>query len=424
MDIVSEILKYITENLISIRDIFRDNPVFSVGLLLMSGYFISKLFLKIKLPPITGYIIAGLLLGESVLGFIPHGTEQSFGIITEIAIGILSVAIGTEFNIKKLKRTGFKVVFISIIMIIITFASVFLSLKLILQFDTIFAVLLSMVACTTAPAVTLNVIKKLRVRGVFVDYVYGLVSISDAIIFLLFGIVTAILFSALSIKPENANSWNTVFYPLIRLGISIGIGVLFGIVLNILLKKVNKLNEILILGLGIILLTTAISTSLRISIIIVNMIMGIVLINLSSKNERLFTVRVMYPLMPPIYSLFFALAGISLDINILIKPFTIIAILLFIVFRYIGKIGGVFLGSSLVGAGKNVRNYLGFCSLSQAGIAICLIMVLENSPIFIHIYSEQLNLIVNIVLVAVLINQLIGKPSTKFSVAKAVDLDI
>ncbi len=406
-----------------LRNTFGQNIVFSVGLLLITGYFLAKLTAKINLPPIGGYILAGLLLGESIigLGLVRHGSEMSFSIITEVAIGILAVAIGSELSFKKLKRTGIKTIIITLSMIIVTFTVIFTAV-LIFSGEPLLSLFLGLIACTTAPSVTLNVIKTLRVRGVFVDYVYGIVSISDAFMFLLFGLVVGFTTEIIALDGGRITLIEALI-PVVKILTSISLGIIIGFVLNWILSKLKKLNEILIVSLGMILLSTAIAISFELSFILTNLFLGITLINFESKNDKIFRVRVMYPFMPPIYSLFFAIAGISLDLRILSDINVIIIILLYIIIRALGKYGGVFLGSIIVKTDFRLGKYLGLCTLSQAGIAIAFTMVLENTPILMGSYSGIIIKIINIILISVFINQLLGKLLSRIAVVRAVNIE-
>lgn len=406
-----------------LRDTFGQNIVFSVGLLLITGYFLAKMTAKIKLPPIGGYILAGLLLGESMigLGLVPHGSQMSFSIITEVAIGILAVAIGSELSFKKLKRTGLKTIIITLSMIVVTFIMVFTAVFIFTK-EPLLSLLLGLIACTTAPSVTLNVIKTLRVRGVFVDYVYGIVSISDAFMFLLFGLVIGVTTELVALGDERLTLL-TALIPVAKILTSISLGIIIGFILNLILSKLKKLNEMLIVSLGMILLSTAIAISFELSFILTNLFLGITLINFESKNDKIFRVRVMYPFMPPIYSLFFAIAGISLDLRILGNIEVIIIMLLYIIIRALGKYAGVFIGSAIVKTDRRLGKYLGLCTLSQAGIAIGFTMVLESTPVLMGSYSGIIIKIINIILISVFVNQLLGKFLSRIAVVRAVNIE-
>ena len=92
--------------LIKLRDLFNDNVIFSVGILLIVGYIFGKIAEKVYLPTITGYIIAGLILSDSVTGIIHIKMAGSLRTITEVALGLIALTIGKEFSFAKLKRIG------------------------------------------------------------------------------------------------------------------------------------------------------------------------------------------------------------------------------------------------------------------------------------------------------------------------------
>ncbi len=420
MEQVVSFFGIILDFLLGLRELCRSNVVYGVGILMITGYFLAKLAEMVKLPYISGYIVAGLILGDSLLGLTPHGVERSFNIIIEIAVGILAVVIGTEINFKKLKRCGADALILTICMIVITSLIVFLALFL-LRLDLMYCVILSVIAGTTSPTITLTVIKNLRVRGKFVDYIYRVLSVSDAFVFVLFGLVVAwISFSAVDGASENFN----IFVPISKILISLLTGFLLGVILNFALKKIKKLNEVFVFGLGFLLFSIALGYSLHLDMILVNTFLGITLINFSQKNEKLFRVRVIYPLMPPIYSLLFAVAGISLDIKIITNIKFLITVLVYVTFRMIGKWVGIYIGASALKLEKSTKNYLGMCMIPQSGVAIALIMLLDVHFVFVAYYHELITQMINVVLVSSFITQLIGKNLTQLAVVKAVDIEV
>lgn len=428
MENIGIIANTILEFLISIKDGFRENQILSVGLLLIFGYFLSRLSEKFKLPAIGGYIFAGFILGDSLLGFIPVDAEYAFRIVIHIGIGILAIVIGREFRFAKLKQIGIKIIFITLTMILVTFTLVFLTFYF-LKFELVYSIIIGIIACTTAPAVTLNVIKRLRVRGPLIDSIYSIVSISNAFTFLLYGIVISVISDVSTVKEFTF--YSIIIYPIVSLLISICFGLISGLVLHLLLAKMKKLNEILILSLGLILLISTISFTLNLNLIIINLNLiiinltfGITLINYSKKNERLFRVRVMYPLMPPIYSLFYAISAISLNVKSLLDVNTLLGILLYIVIRMIGKFTGIFIGANIIKAEKNVKKYLGFCVFPQAGVAVSLVIMLHILPNLMCSHSETIYQITNIILISIFINQLLGRVISRQAIIRGVDIDV
>ena len=177
-----------------IKFYFSHHIIFSAGLLLVFGYIFGQLSEKIKLPAITGYIFAGILVGGSGLKLIHHENLEILNILSEVTLSFIAVIIGGEFSFYKLRTYGKKI-------IILTFAQMFLTFFLV-SFGLIFlgissyvAFLLGAIGAATAPAATVVIVEKLKAKGEFVDYLYGIVALDDA--------GTVILFSASKIKAPN-----------------------------------------------------------------------------------------------------------------------------------------------------------------------------------------------------------------------------
>ena len=162
--------------------------LFGIGILLFIGYFLGKLVNRIGLPSITGYIIAGLLLGESVAGVIHDDMSVQLHSITEVALGLIAITIGAEFNLKRLRRTGSKILLMTLFEAAFAFIAVSTVLSLIgMSFH--YALILGAIAAATAPAATVIIVRELRARGEFIDYLYGIVAFDDAICVILFCVV-------------------------------------------------------------------------------------------------------------------------------------------------------------------------------------------------------------------------------------------
>jgi Kef-type K+ transport system membrane component KefB len=165
--------------------------------------------------------------------------------------------------------------------------------------------------------------------------------------------------------------------------------------------------------LGFVLVTSGITISLHVSPLIANMTMGFVLVNLSAKNARI--MRILEPLSPPIYAAFFALAGTELDVRTLAASGALGAV--YLLARAIGKYSGAFLGAAAAGQARTTRTFLGLCLLPQAGVAIGLILVLQDTHAFTGLpYMAKM---VNIVLASILVNEVIGPPLTKLALERS-----
>jgi len=262
-------MEILLNNLSSLRELLGQHALFSIGILLVFGYIVGKLAGRVKLPEITGFIVAGLLLGDSVLKVIPHHMNESLSVVTEVALGLIALTIGGEFYWVKLKRVGSKVIVITITQLVATFVIVSGALWA-FNVELPFALLLGAIASATAPAATVAIVQSLRAHGVFIDYLYGVVALDDAGCVILFGVIFAVSGGILNPAADHGamsvilHAFGEVFFSLI-------IGVITGIVVHLSAKKMENKNELIIISLGLIFLSTALSIVFHLSPLLTNM---------------------------------------------------------------------------------------------------------------------------------------------------------
>jgi len=415
-------MQNIVETFLEFKTLFGNNPVFGAGILLIAGWFIGNLVSKIKLPHITGYIIAGVLVSEPVSGIFPHHMGQGFSIITEIALGIIAITIGGEFAWGKLKRTGRDVVVITIVQLLATFFTVFIALYL-LSFPLPFALMLGAVATATAPAATVAIVQSLRCRGKFVDYLFGIVALDDAGCVIIFGIIFAFV-ANITGGQADSSSFQFVLHAFSEVFFSIVAGAISGFIMHYSLRKKNNVNEMMIIFLGLLFLTIAVSVVLNLSPLLTNMAAGMVLINLSPSNNRLF--RAILPVTPPVYALFFVIAGTELDVSIFSNGSVLLFGFAYIAARAIGKYFGVRAACRLCRTDEILRKYLGLCMLPQAGVAIGLVLLIQAAPQMQNLsqeFASTVDMMVSIVLMSVFVNEIIGPPLSRMALMKGCSID-
>jgi Kef-type K+ transport system membrane component KefB len=395
---------------------FAQHIIFSAGLLLIVGYIFGQLAEKIKLPTITGYILAGVVIGSSGMKLIRHENMEILYILSEVTLSFIAVIIGGEFSFYKLKLYGKKILILTLAQMFLTFFLVSFGL-LAIGFSNYIAFVLGAISAATAPAATVVIVEKLKARGKFVDYLYGIVALDDAGTVILFSIVFAI--SGSMMGDVQVNISHSIIHAFKEIIISIVIGGISGLIIHFVTFKKHNLNEIKIISLGIIFLTTSIAISLHLSPLIANMTLGMMIINMNKKNARiLFSIE---PMTPPLYAIFFAIAGAELNIAVFKDPTILIAGLVYITLRFVGKYFGIFVSSMALKVEKPIRNYLGLSLLPQAGVAIGLMLFVQASPIVLQASIEVQNEIAemtNIILMSVFINEVIGPPLSKFAILK------
>lgn len=396
------------------------HALFSVGALLVVGYFIGKLAEKLRLPEITGFIVAGLLLGESVLHVIPLHMNESLSVLTEVALGLIAVTIGGEFYWVKLKRMGLDVVIITLAQIGLTFAVVTSGL-LLFKMELPFALLLGAIATATAPAATVAIVQSLRAHGVFVDYLYGVVALDDAGCVVLFGAVFAVVSGMLS---QATGTGHIILHAVLEVVFSVATGVVSGLLIHFMTRKKQNTNELMIISLGMVLLTTAIAVVFELSPLLTNMAAGAVIINMSARNHRIF--RALEPMTPPVYALFFVIAGAELRPGIIANGDILLWGAVYIILRALGKYGGCWFGCLVSRTEPRIRKYLGFSMLPQAGVAIGLVLLIQASPMLHGLTPAQQTMIdnmVNIILFSVFVNELVGPVFSRYAIVRGNQME-
>ena len=397
------------------------SPVLSLGVLLLCGYFAGRLAGLIRLPSITGYIVAGLVLGDSVVGLISHHATARLQPVTEVALAFIAITIGGEFQLPKLRRSGAKILVITVAEAFLAFAVVGGVLTL-LGLDSRFALLLGGIAAATAPAATVVIVRELKMHGEFVDYLYGVVAFDDAIAVLLFSVILAMVTPLFGVAgaPDGA-----VLHAVAEAGTEIGLSVLVGaagsVFLHLIARRSPSDGARLVITVAVVFVVTAGALALELSPLLANMAFGALLINLNPSNRQLF--MVLEPVTPPIFALFFILAGAELQLAVFAEVTVVILGLAYLAARFAGKFTGAYIGARVMRAPAAVRRYLGFCLFPQAGVAIGLALFLRGSSMVATAGADVQRLVtqlVNIVLLSVFINELIGPLISRFGVTRGV----
>ncbi len=392
-----------------------EEPLLLLGVLLIVGHGISVIAKRVGLPEISGYIIAGLLFGESIFGIITEESSVSFTTISEIALGLIALTIGGEFLLGKLRKLGRSMIIITAVQVFLTAIFVFLGLY-VARLPLAISLLLGATAAATAPAATVAIVQSLNARGEFVDYLYGVVALDDAATVILFGLVSAVV---IPLGGDFAGGMSIIeaAKAVLELVFSLVLGVAGGTLIHFICLRVRGAGLLTILGGGGAMLIAGLSHVWHLSPLLSTMVAGATLINFSSRNARIF--RALQPLAPIIYALFFIIAGSELRPEILFRAEVLLLGGVYIAARAVGKYGGVYMGSLLTKAPVNIRNWLGVCMLPQSGVALGLIIVIQGTLApMVPLVADNLQLISSIVLFSVFVNALVGPSLSRWAIVK------
>ncbi|WMJ87249.1 cation:proton antiporter [Anaerocolumna sp. MB42-C2] len=380
-----------------------------VALLLFSGILFGRLAKFIKLPNVTGYLIAGLLLGPSILGFIPAEMVNNFNIISDIALGFIAFSIGSEFNLNYYKKVGIAPVIIAIaessgaIILVI-------GVLILLKFDLKLSIMLGAIAAATAPAQTIMVINQYKSKGSLTSMLLSVVAIDDATALIGFGIATTIV--NLISSHTDTNLILSVLSPFYEIFISFILGAVAGLVMKLFFRWFKKSSNRLCIIVSFILFTYWIATVLHGSPLLACMALGAVLVNTFSDIENIMTISDSFN--PPIYMIFFVISGAGFDISAL-KGIGLIG-LLYVVMRIVGKWFGAWLGGRITKQDKKICKYLGPTLMPQAGVALGLVAVAGS---LVPDYAPQIRVII---LCSTFIYSIIGPIAAKIALVKSGEI--
>lgn len=388
----------------------ESNIIFEVAIILFSGIIFGRICKFIKLPNVTGYLIAGLLLGPSVFNIVPISMVHGFEVISDIALSFIAFSIGSEFSLKYFKKVGTAPLIIAIAE---SFGAIILVTGILIFFgvDVKLSIMLGAIAAATAPAQTIMVINQYKARGNLTSMLLSVAAIDDAVALIGFGIASTIVHLMSTGEALNVLSLLQPFYEII---ISLVLGGAVGVVMKLFFRWFKKAtNRICIITAGI-LLTYWLSDILHGSALLACMALGGVLVNIFNDIDNIEKVNTAFT--PPIFMIFFVISGAGFDVSAL-GSIGLIGVL-YIVTRVIGKVSGAWLGGTISKQEKKIRKYLGPTLMPQAGVALGLIVVAGN------IVPEYASQIRTIILCSTFIYSIIGPISAKFALQKAGEIKV
>jgi len=418
----------------------------TLSIAMLAGLLMSRLAKLLKLPAVTAYLVAGIVvgpfmlgalefdfLGEAVshIGFSPEDfgltggkANETFEVICDVALGFIAFAIGNEFRLSELKTIGKQATVIGILQALVTtvvvdIALIALSFAMSDVLTPSMAIILGAIATATAPAATLMVVRQYKAKGKLTDLLLPIVALDDAVGLVVFsvsfGIARAMNSGAVSIVSVIVN-------PLLEVILSLALGFAMGVLFTLCEKIFHSGSKRMSLSITFVLLTVALSMlhfeigdiEIGFSSLLVCMMLGTVFCNMCDFSADIMDRADKWT--APLFVLFFVLSGAELRLDILGSISVIIIGIVYIISRSVGKYFGAFGSAKLVGCEPRIQKYLGITLLPQAGVA------LGMSAIVLQTMGEQGVLIRNIVLFAVLVYEIFGPVLTKIALTKSGDI--
>ena len=407
------------------------STLLSVSIAMLAGLMMTRAFKPFKLPSVTAYLIAGVLIGPFCLGaagikgigFVSEEDVSQLTLISEVALGFIAFSIGNEFRLKDLKSTGMQATIIGIVQALTAAFLVDIALLAVhfMMPDRLTipqAITLGAIATATAPAATLMVVRQYKAKGPVVNLLLPIVALDDAVGLIVFAVSFGI---ARTMVSGNLDLIAIIFNPLIEIVASLGLGALMGWILTQIEKLFNSGTNRLNMSITFVFLTASLAmakfqvgpVTIGFSSLLTCMMLGAVFCNLCPLSEDVMERTDKWT--SPLFALFFVISGAELELSVFSDKIVVFMGILYILTRSVGKYLGAFASSKATGCSDNIVKYLGITLLPQAGVALGMCTTAMQ-------LGEQGRLIRNITLFAILVYELIGPMMTKWALTKAGDI--
>ena len=332
-----------------------------LSVILFAGFIMTRLTNTLNLPKVSGYIMAGILIGPCGLNLIPVEIIGHMGFVSDLALAFIAFGVGKFFKKEVLLKTGSRIIIITLFEALLAGVLVTLFCVGVFKMEWNFALILGAIATATAPASTMMTINQYKAKGEFVNTLLQIVALDDVVCLLAFSIVAGIA----GRTGNEELTMSTVLMPVVYNILALGLGFFCGYFLSRLLIPARSKDNRLILAIAMLLGISGICASLDISPLLSCMIFGASYINLTS-DKKLY--RQINNFTPPVMSIFFIMSGMNLDLSALTTVGTV-GLAYFIV-RIIGKYLGTYISCLITGTSREIRNYMGLALIPQAGVAI------------------------------------------------------
>lgn len=401
-----------------------DTILLLIGAATALAFLVGKLANRIHLPAVVGYIITGVALGPSLyslFGLKPVFTEGlvgSMGIVSDMALALVAFTIGSELRSDILRKVGRGIIIVMLYQSFLTFGLVTMAVYL-LTGNWPMALLFGAVGVASAPAGTVVVLQEYRAKGPLTSSILAIVGLDDGLAIVIYA------FAAAGARMLLGGSGDTVAVEhlggacLEILG-GVGLGAVLGLVLTFVGRRLRTRNDVLIVSVALVFVCAGLSNYLHVSLILSSLVFGMIAVNLSWKTgQRAYDA--LQSVSPPIYVLFFVLAGAHLNVVLLAAMGAIGAV--YILSRIAGKILGAYVGTKMTRVPDVIRKYLGLGTLSQAGVAIGLALLVMREFSDLGEAGQKLGMVViSTVAATTIVFEILGPIATKIAIQKADEI--
>ncbi|MDY0212871.1 MAG: cation:proton antiporter [Desulfuromonadaceae bacterium] len=403
-------------------------PIFIIGIIIFTGFVAGELCARIGLPKVTGYIFAGLILNPKLTHFIPESFVGDTKLVTNIALSFITFSVGGTLLFSKIRSLGKSIIFITLFEA--EFAFLFVGAALVVLGPLIvsepkftymsyfipLALLLGSLAAPTDPSATLAVEHQYKAKGEVTSTIMGVAAFDDILGIINYSLAVSI--AGIFIQHQSLSIYSAA-EPFIKILGSIVVGCLFGYFMNFITKLINKETEgvLITLVIGLLSLCYGFAGMFGVDELLSTMTMGIVVVNYNIKKDGIFKLLQRYT-EELIFVLFFTISAMHLNFSVMVSNYLLIIV--FIVFRAVGKFSGTFVGGKISKASSPIQKYTSGGLISQGGIVIGLALVIKQNAAF----SSLSDIVLNVTIGATIVHEIIGPFIAKFALHKAGEITL
>ncbi|MDD2227854.1 MAG: cation:proton antiporter [Candidatus Cloacimonetes bacterium] len=388
-----------------------------LGLCLLFSLLTGKVANYLKVPIIIGYIITGAIFGPGILHFISAYQVEDLSFINLITLSLIGFNIGSELRFKELQKMGKMIIIIVIFEASLAFLVTAIATALVLK-SIPMGIIYGALACATAPAGTIDVIRQYQAKGVLTSTLFAVMGLDDIFALIVYSLGVPI--AGIMLGSHDVSISFALLGAFRDIMLEVFIGAAFGYLLSRLGRYIHEQSLFLIYSLGSLFVMCSLAQVFDISPILLTMSAAIVMTNTNGIVTKKFT-HALTQWSPPVYLMFFVLLGSRLDFKIM-ASFAVL-IIVYIVSRSLGKFGGSYYGARIAGADPRIRKYLGFTLLSQAGVAIGLSLGAAKILTDMHMNASATQ-IISVMTASTFLIMLIGPILVKYGLGKAGELRI
>lgn len=407
------------------------NELLSVAIAVIAGLVMTRLIKPLHLPDVTAYLLTGVAIGPYLLGslgieglgFCSAENISALSAVSETALGFIAFAIGNEFRLGELKKTGKAATVIGILQafaaaVVTDIALIAVHFAIPEKLSLSAAITLGAIATATAPAATLMVVRQYKAKGELTNLLLPIVALDDAVGLVIFAVSFGI---AKALNSGIVDIYSVIIDPLLEIMLSLLLGAILGYVLTILERKFLSNSNRLSLTIGFVFLTVALSAlkfeigpvTVGFSSLLVCMMLGTVFCNTCPLSFDLMERADKWT--APLFIFFFVISGAGLELSVFGEFTTVLIGIIYVLSRAAGKYFGAYAGCKITNQNKKVTQNLGIALFPQAGVALGMCITAST-------LEGDGETIRNIVLFAIFVYEIFGPMLTKNALKRAGDI--